>query len=135
MKARLTVGCSCATRRQLDNLGNDVKPTNALLHGTLEALILKSIAGEPQHGYAIARSLERTTRHAITIEDGSLYPALYRLEANGFIASEWTTSELGRRIKQYKLTPKGRRRLTRETDTWSRFAEAISSVLLGKGRP
>ena len=112
-----------------------MKPANALLHGTLEALILKSIAGEPQHGYAIARSLERTTRHAITIEDGSLYPALYRLEANGFIASDWTTSELGRRIKQYKLTPKGRRRLTRETDTWSRFAEAISSVLLGKGRP
>ena len=109
--------------------------TNALLHGTLEALILKSIADEPQHGYAIARSLERATRQAITIEDGSMYPALYRLEANGFVACEWTRSELGRRVKRYKLTAKGRRRLARETATWSRFAEAISSVLLGKGQP
>ena len=79
MKARLTVGCGYATRRQLDNLGIDVKPANALLHGTLEALILKSIAGEPQHGYAIARSLERTTRHAITLVEVMVGASLQKI--------------------------------------------------------
>jgi PadR family transcriptional regulator PadR len=111
-----------------------MKQTNALLHGTLEVLILKSIADEPRHGYAIARWLENATGHAIDIEDGSMYPALYRLDANGFIRSEWATSELGRRVKRYVLTPRGRRRLASETETWSRFADAITAVLLGRGR-
>ena len=110
-----------------------MKQTNALLHGTLEALILRSIADEPRHGYAIARWLEKATRNAIDIEDGSMYPALYRLDANGFIRAEWATSELGRRVKRYRLTPKGRRRLATETKTWSRFADAITAVLLGRG--
>ena len=108
-----------------------MKQDNSLLHGTLDALILKSIAGEPRHGYAIARGLEHATRHTLTIEAGSLYPALYRLEANGFIRSDWGTSELGRRVKRYQLTAKGRRRLAKDTEAWSRFADAISSVLLG----
>ena len=106
----------------------------ALLHGTLETLILKSIAEEARHGYAIARWLERATGKAVAIEDGSLYPALYRLEANGSIRADWVMSELGRRVKRYHLTAKGRRQLTRETESWSRFADAISAVLLGKGR-
>jgi transcriptional regulator len=110
-----------------------MKQTNALLHGTLEALILRSIADEPRHGYAIARWLEQATRNVIDIEDGSLYPALYRLDANGFIRAEWAISELGRRVKRYTLTPKGRRRLATETETWSRFAEAITAVLAGRG--
>jgi transcriptional regulator len=109
-----------------------MKDKSTLLHGTLDALILKSIAEEPRHGYAIARWLEAATRHAIVIEAGSMYPALYRLEANGFIRSDWATSQLGRQVKRYALTAKGRRRLTKETETWSRFAAAITSVLLGR---
>jgi transcriptional regulator len=105
---------------------------NALLHGTLDALILKAIADGPRHGYAIARWLEQATRDSLVIEDGSLYPALYRLEANGFIASDWGRSELGRRVKRYALTPKGRRRLKRDTATWARFAQAVSGVLIPK---
>ena len=109
-----------------------MKDENALLHGTLDALILKSLADERRHGYAIARWLEAATRHTIVIEAGSMYPALYRLEANGFIRSDWAMSQLGRRVKRYALTPAGRRRLAKEIETWSRFASAITSVLLGR---
>jgi transcriptional regulator len=111
-----------------------VRETNALLHGTLDALILKAIADEPRHGYAIGRWLEAATADAIDIEDGSLYPALYRLEANGFVTAGWGMSELGRRVKRYSLTPKGRRRLASDTEAWSRFAAAITTVLVGRER-
>src|SRR5678809_1772975 len=96
------------------------KPTNPLLHGTLDALILKTLSWGPRHGYAIARWLEETTKDAIQVEEGSLYPALYRMERKGWIEAEWGTSELGRKAKFYKLTPEGRKQLRLETE---RFAE------------
>jgi transcriptional regulator len=109
----------------------DDKAPNPLLHGTLDALILKTLAaGGPRHGYGIARWLEEETGEALRIEEGSLYPALYRLEQRGSIESDWGTSELGRRAKFYRLTAAGRRRLRRETDEWARFAAAVSKVLL-----
>ena len=100
------------------------------LHGTLDALVLKTLSWGPRHGYAIARWLEETTDEAIQIEEGSLYPALYRLEARGWIESEWGVSELGRRAKFYRLTRAGRERLKAETARWAGFAAAVSKVLL-----
>ncbi len=81
------------------------KTPNALLHGALDALILKTFTRGPSHGYAVARFIEETTGDAFLIEDGSLYPALYRLERKGWVEAEWGTSELGRRAKLYRLTP------------------------------
>jgi len=106
------------------------KSPNALLHGTLDALILKTLLPGPRHGYAIARWIEEATDELLQIEEGSLYPALYRMEARGWIAAEWGTSELGRRAKFYRLTPKGRRHLAAGTRQWAAFAGAVSRVLL-----
>jgi PadR family transcriptional regulator len=101
-----------------------------LLHGTLDALVMKTLTLGPRHGYGIARWIEETTDEAIVVEEGSLYPALYRLERRGLIDAEWGTSELGRKAKFYRLTPKGRRQLATETDQWARFAAGVSKVLL-----
>ena len=109
------------------------RSTNDLLNGTLDALVLKTLSWGPRHGYAIARWLEETTDEAIQIEEGSLYPALYRLEARGWIESEWGVSELGRRAKFYRLTRAGRERLKAETARWAGFAAAVSKVLLPVG--
>jgi PadR family transcriptional regulator PadR len=105
-------------------------PQNELLHGTLETLILKTMASGPRHGYAIARWLEEATADVLQIEDGSLYPALYRMEHRGWIAAEWGTSELGRKAKFYRITAAGRKRLAASTAEWARFSSAISKVLL-----
>jgi len=101
-----------------------------LLHGTLDALVLKTLSGGRRHGYAVARAIEEATDGVVEIEDGSLYPALYRMEKKGWIDAEWGLSELGRRAKFYKLTPRGRRHLTAQTTEWARFATAVSRVLL-----
>ncbi|MEX2048309.1 MAG: PadR family transcriptional regulator [Gemmatimonadota bacterium] len=105
--------------------------SRTLLHGTLEALVLKTLSHGPLHGYAIARWIEGRTRDALQIEEGSLYPALYRLEARGLLAAEWGTSELGRRAKFYSLTPKGRARLAVEVEAWNAFSTAVAEVLAG----
>jgi transcriptional regulator len=104
--------------------------SNSLLHGTLEALVLKSLVTGPRHGYAIARWIEETTDELLQIEDGSLYPALYRMERKEWIEAEWGKSELNRRVKLYRLTPHGRQQLVVETAQWEKFAAAVSKVLL-----
>jgi PadR family transcriptional regulator PadR len=101
-----------------------------LLYGTLEVLILKALSRNPLHGYAVARWIEERTNDVIQVEEGSLYPALYRLERRRWIEAEWGVSELGRKAKLYSLTARGREELLRETERWSVFASAISSVLL-----
>jgi transcriptional regulator len=105
-------------------------PESSLLHGTLDALILKTLAGGPRHGYGIARYLEEATAGAVAIEEGSLYPALYRLERRRLLEAEWKDSEAGRRAKFYKLTRDGRSQLARETKAWAEFSAAVSRVLL-----
>ena len=100
------------------------------LHGTLDVLILRTLSWGPRHGYAIARWLETGSGDALQIEDGSLYPALYRMEHRGWIAAEWGTSESGRKAKFYRITAAGRKRLTASTDEWAKFARAVSKVLL-----
>ena len=104
------------------------EPTE-LLHGTLDALILKTLAWGPRHGYAIARWIEGVSADALRIEEGSLYPALYRLERKGWIEAEWGLSERNRRVKFYRLTEADRERLVVETAQWSRFADAVGRIL------
>lgn len=101
-----------------------------LLHGTLDALVMKTLTRGPRHGYGIAQWIEEATDEAVVVEEGSLYPALYRLERRGLIDAEWGISELGRKAKFYKLTSRGRRQLATETEQWARFAAGVSKVLL-----
>ena len=104
--------------------------SNPFLHGTLDALILKTLSYGPRHGYAVARRIEQTTGDAILVEDGSLYPSLYRLEKRGLLESGWGTSEHGRRAKIFRLTKKGEQALAREVAMWESFHVAVSKVLL-----
>ena len=104
-------------------------PTGDLLHGTLDLLVLKTLSWGPRHGYAIARWLEETTGEALQIEEGSLYPALYRMEKRGWIAAEWGISELGRKAKIYRLTTAGRAQLRAESAKWASFVAAVSKVI------
>ena len=103
--------------------------TGDLLQGTLGILILKSLLGGQAHGFAIARWIEATTRDVLTIEEGSLYPALRRLEDKGWVRSEWGTSENNRRARYYTITAAGRAQLQLEADVWMRYATAVTRVL------
>src|SRR5262245_40819448 len=96
------------------------RPPTEMLQGTLDVLILKTLSWSPRHGYAIAKWLEETTDETLQIEEGSLYPALYRMERKGWIEAEWGMSELGRKAKFYRLTGSGRARLKTEVASWRR---------------
>ena len=100
-----------------------------LVYGTLDMLILKALQHDPRHGLAIADRIQQMSKEILRVEQGSLYPALYRLEAQGWIKAEWGVSELGRRARFYSLTVQGRKQLELETETWSRLSEAIGRVL------
>src|SRR6266498_1149778 len=100
-----------------------------LLQGTLDMLILKIAALDPIHGYALVQRIQQISREALQIRQGSLYPALYRLENRGWLKSEWKTTEGGRDAKYYRLTKAGRQQLDAETAGWKRLCEAISLVL------
>ena len=100
-----------------------------LLQGTLDLLILKALAVGPLHGYAIAQRIEQRSDDVLVVEEGSLYPALYRMEAKGWIAAEWGKSENNRRAKYYALTRAGRKQLQEETALWERLVRAITLVL------
>jgi PadR family transcriptional regulator PadR len=104
--------------------------SNGMLHGTLDALILKTLSWGARHGYGIAKWIEEATNEAVVVEEGSLYPALYRMERRGLIEADWGISELGRKAKFYRITPKGRRQLAADTEQWARFATGVSKVLL-----
>jgi PadR family transcriptional regulator, regulatory protein PadR len=105
----------------------------SLLPGTLDVLILKSVSLGPLHGYAVLARIEQITQGALLVEQGALYPALYRLEHQGLLVAEWGTSENNRRAKYYSLTATGRKRLREETDSWNRLATAMAAAL--KARP
>jgi transcriptional regulator len=100
-----------------------------LLQGTLDLLILQITALEPLHGYAIAQRLNQISRQALQVQQGSLYPALYRLEKRGWLRAEWRKTETGREARFYVLTPTGRKRLDVERTEWTRLTEAIALVL------
>lgn len=102
---------------------------SGLVQGTLDMLILQTLALEPMHGYGIGLRLEQTSRGALRVNAGSLFPAFRRLEREGEIAAEWRTTENGRRAKYYELTPRGRRTLAKATQDWQRQIAAVSRVL------
>jgi len=109
-------------------------PTKSdLPQGTLDLLILKIVALGPVHGYAIAQRLQQVSRHVVQVPQGSLYPALHRLENRGLLAAEWTETETGRDAKFYRLTRKGRAQLETETASWRRLAGAVGSILRMNG--
>jgi PadR family transcriptional regulator PadR len=100
------------------------------LHGTLDALVLKTLTFGPRHGYDIVRWLRDQTRGALEVEEGSLYPALYRMERDGWVEADWGMSELGRRAKFYSITDKGRRTLRAETKEFAQFVRVVTPLLL-----
>jgi len=106
-----------------------------LLQGTLDLLVLKTLSWGPAHGYAVARWIQHLTSEVLTVGEGSLYPALHRLEERGWIDSEWQISEHNRRAKFYRLTTRGRQQLRAETATWGRFVDAVGKVLTTDEQP
>jgi PadR family transcriptional regulator, regulatory protein PadR len=100
-----------------------------LVRGTLDVLILKALVWGPLHGYAITSFIRRQTDEALLVEEGTLYPALWRLESKGLVEAEWGLSENNRKAKFYRLTSEGRRRLRQETKTWEAYAAAVGKVL------
>lgn len=100
-----------------------------LVQGTLDMLILKTLSRGPQHGYGISQWIQQISEDVLRVEEGSLYPALHRLEIDGVIDAEWGQSENNRRAKYYRLTAEGRRRLSREASDWRRLAQAIARVM------
>jgi transcriptional regulator len=104
--------------------------TNAdQLHGTLDMLVLKTLHAGPQHGYGIAVRLQQRSADVLQVEEGSLYPALYRMEQRGWIDSEWGVSDNNRRARFYRLTRAGRRQLEAETESWRRLSGAVARIL------
>jgi len=106
-----------------------------LLQGTLELLILKALSWDQAHGYGIARWIEQATDDALSVEEGSLYPALHRMAAKGWVDSEWGISENNRRAKFYRLTGKGRRELVAKTRGWSQLVETVAKALAAPRNP
>ena len=100
-----------------------------LLRGTLDLLILRTLRQSPNHGHAIAKHIQRTSEELLQVETGSLYPALYRLEAKGWIAASWELSDKGKRARYYRITQKGRAQLVTEQSKWDAFARAMGLLL------
>jgi transcriptional regulator len=106
-----------------------------LLQGTLDLLVLKTLSWGPAHGYSVARWIQHLTEDVLQVGEGSLYPALHRLEERGWVESEWRRSENNRKAKFYRLTAAGRAQLRAEAATWSRFAGAVAKVLEASAQP
>jgi transcriptional regulator len=100
-----------------------------ILQGTLDLLILRTLLAGPTHGHAIAKYIQRTSEELLQVETGSLYPALHRLEAKGWVAASWELSDKGKRAKYYRLTPAGRKQLVAEQSKWVEFSRAMGLVL------
>lgn len=104
-------------------------PKFDLPQGTLDLLILRVVALGPVHGYAIAQRIQQVSKEALQVQQGSLYPALHRLENKKFLAAEWGPTDTGREAKFYRLTPKGRTQLKTETESWARLTEVVAMIL------
>ncbi|MDQ2839707.1 MAG: PadR family transcriptional regulator [Acidobacteriota bacterium] len=110
-------------------MSTDSRSRVELLRGTLDVLILRTLLGGPSHGHAIAKYIHRTSEDLLQVETGSLYPALHRLEAKGWIAASWELSDKSKRAKFYRLTPRGRKKLVTEQSSWAAFSRAMALIL------
>jgi transcriptional regulator len=106
-----------------------LKPKNDLLQGTLALLVLKTLARGPMHGYGITLHIQMVSKDILRVEEGSLYPALHRMEQEGWVGAEWDMSENNRRARYYRLTAKGRKQLAEEEKNWERLTQAVAHVL------
>jgi transcriptional regulator len=104
-------------------------PKASVLPGTLDLLVLKAVSLNPQHGYGVLMRIKQMTAGALALEEGALYPALYRLEQRGLLAAAWGVSDNNRRAKYYRLTPAGRKQLTKETQSWGHLVAAMTAAL------
>lgn len=105
------------------------KPKSELLQGTLDMLILKTLELEPMHGWGISQRIQQISESVLQVNQGSLYPALHRLEEQGWIKSKWGASDNNRQAKYYELTPRGRKQLVEETENWTRVSSAVARIL------
>jgi PadR family transcriptional regulator PadR len=124
----LTEDSECMLYSVTEDIKHMSKPSD-LVQGTLDMLLLKILALEPMNGFAVSQRLKQVSGDVLQVSDGSLYPALHKLEQEGRITAEWKTSEYGRRAKYYSLTRLGRRQLEKEADNWGRLSSAISRVI------
>jgi transcriptional regulator len=106
-----------------------LKPKNDLLQGTLALLVLKTLARGPLHGYGITLHIQLVSKDILRVEEGSLYPALHRMEQEGWVSAEWAVTENSRRARYYRLTAAGRKQLAEEEKNWARLTEAVAQVL------
>jgi PadR family transcriptional regulator len=106
-----------------------------LLQGTLDLIVLKTLSWGPMHGFGIARWIQRTTENVLQVEEGSLYPSLYRMENRGWIKGQWAITENGRRAKYYRLTAAGKRQLAVESKSWDTLSAAIGKIMSARGEP
>ena len=106
-----------------------LKPKNDLLQGTLALLVLKTLARGPLHGYGITLQIQLISKDILRVEEGSLYPALHRMEQEGWVSAEWAVTENSRRARYYRLTAAGRKQLAEEEKNWARLTEAVAQVL------
>jgi PadR family transcriptional regulator PadR len=126
---RVEYKSACIVVRGETGVARKQSDTADVMQGTLDMLILRTLVMGPAHGHTIAQVIERTSENALDVEQGSLYPALHRLEDRGLLASEWGVSENNRKAKFYRLTPKGRKELTAATGRWLRMTRAIGLIL------
>jgi PadR family transcriptional regulator, regulatory protein PadR len=122
-------------RSQRHSIGAAVASSLELLQGTLDLLVLKTLTWGPAHGYDVARWIQDVTGDVLRVEEGSLYPALHRLEKRKYLKSSWGLSRNNRRAKYYEITAKGREALAREASAWTVFTQAVASVMTSADRP
>jgi PadR family transcriptional regulator len=106
-----------------------------LLQGTLDLIVLKSLSWGPMHGFGLSRWIQHTTEDLLQVEEGSLYPALYRMENRGWIKAQWALTENGRRAKYYRLTARGRKQLDAESESWAQLTGAIGKIMAARREP
>ena len=118
-----------------NQMGEPLSPPIDILRGTLDVLVLKALSWGPSHGYDVARCIQAATNDVLDVGEGTLYPALHRLQGRGWVSSTWGVSENGRRARYYELTPAGRAQLRVEKATWTRYARAVFAALEASARP
>ena len=132
---RMSKGVTCSLGTLSEDRVPPSRPTVDLLQGSLDVIVLQTLSWQPMHGFGIARWIQRVTDDVFQIEEGTLYPALYKIENKGWVKGEWRITENNRRAKYYRLTAAGKRRLAEESRTWNLFAGAMAKIMTAVPTP